>query len=275
MFAVGGGYSAEGAAVRRGGGAEVHNRGVNARFLAPDARATGDLVALPDDEAQHIVRVLRLAAGAAVRVFDGHGHEFDAVIEVAGKPGVTVRVGAPRAAAPEARLALTLAPAVLKGDKMDDVVRDAVMMGVAAIQPIVTERTEVSLAVLERGGRQARWQRIAVSSAKQCGRAVVPVVAAPIAFEALLEAVKALTMPGPALLLAEPAAAREAVSLTELASVAPREATLVVGPEGGWTPAEIDRADVCRLVTLGGRTLRADAAPMVAIAALFAVWKEY
>ena len=253
----------------------MHNRGVNARFHAPDARATGDLVALPDDEAQHIVRVLRLAAGAAVRVFDGHGHEFDAVIEVAGKPGVTVRVGAPRAAAPEARLALTLAPAVLKGDKMDDVVRDAVMMGVAAIQPIVTERTEVSLAVLERGGRQARWQRIAVSSAKQCGRAVVPVVAAPIAFEALLEAVKALTMPGPALLLAEPAAAREAVSLTELASVAPREATLVVGPEGGWTPAEIDRADVCRLVTLGGRTLRADAAPMVAIAALFAVWKEY
>ena len=260
----------------------VHNRSVNARFHVPDARASGDLVSLSEEEAQHLVRVLRLGVGAAVRVFDGQGHEFDAVVDTAGKPGVTVRVGAPREPAPEPRLVLTLAQAVLKGDKMDDVVRDAVMMGVAAIQPIVTERTEVSLAVLERGSRQARWQRIAVSSAKQCGRAVVPMVALPIAFDALLDALKTFKVPGPALLFTEPAAARDAVPLTELTSVAPREATLVVGPEGGWTPAEIERASssstqvgACRLVTLGGRTLRADAVPMVAIAALFAVWKEY
>ena len=69
---------------------------------------------------------------------------------------------------------LTLVASVLKGDKMDDVVRDAVMLGVAAIQPVVSERSETSMAAMARSGRVARWQRIAVSSAKQCGRAVVP-----------------------------------------------------------------------------------------------------
>ena len=94
-----------------------------------------------------------------------------------GPAAVARRAGARNRASP-----LTLAQAVLKGDKMDDVVRDAVMMGVAAIQPIVTARSEVTRAALERGHRRERWQRVAVSSAKQCGRAVVPAVLEPVAF---------------------------------------------------------------------------------------------
>src|SRR5262245_57627751 len=107
-----------------------------ARFLAPDARATGALVALPADESAHLTRVLRLRSGDAVRVFDGRGREFDAVVEQAGKSGVHVRLGAAREAAAERRVAVTLAQAVLKGDKMDDVVRDAAMIGVSAVQPL-------------------------------------------------------------------------------------------------------------------------------------------
>jgi 16S rRNA (uracil1498-N3)-methyltransferase len=165
---------------------------------------------------------------------------------------------------------------VLKGDKMDDVVRDAVMIGATAIQPIVTTRSEATVAALERGNRCDRWSRVAVSSAKQCGRAVVPPVLDPISFDALTDALRRLTLPEPALMLVEPSAGGGAVSLPDVDAAAPREATLVVGPEGGWTPEEVERAAaVCRLVTLGGRTLRADAMATVAIAALFAVWKEF
>ncbi len=120
---------------------------MNARFHAPDAKTPGEVVPLPDDEAEHLTRVLRLKPGDAVRVFNGRGGEFDAVVEQAGKNGVLVRVGNAQRPAPEARVAITLAQAVLKGDKMDDVVRDAVMLGVAAIQPIVTEHAEVTARV--------------------------------------------------------------------------------------------------------------------------------
>jgi 16S rRNA (uracil1498-N3)-methyltransferase len=223
------------------------------------------------------MRVLRLGTGAAVRVFDGRGHEFDAVVASANRHAVVVEVGAPRTPqAPEPRVAITLAQAVLKGDHRDDVVRDAVMMGVAAIQPIVTVRTEVTLEALRRGRRPDRWARIAVSSAKQCGRATVPVVQEPRPLEGVTGALADVTLPGPALMFVEPSARAEALPLGDLDMARPLESTVLVGPEGGWTAEEIERASAaCRLVTLGGRTLRADAMAIVALAALFTLWKEY
>lgn len=249
---------------------------MNPRFFAPGTYGSGDQIALPDDEAQHLTRVLRLGSGDALRVFDGRGHEFDAIVATTTKNAVRVLVGEPRHAATEACVAITIAHAVLKGDKMDDVVRDAVMIGVAAIQPIVTTRTEVALSALERGRRRDRWSRVAVSSAKQCGRAVVPPVAEPISFDALVDALRQLSLPQPALMLVEPSAECEVLSLAELDPAIPREATVVIGPEGGWTRDEIDRGSaVSRLVKLGGRTLRADAMATIAVAALFSCWKEF
>jgi 16S rRNA (uracil1498-N3)-methyltransferase len=242
-----------------------YNRRVTARFYAP-AAAAGATVALPDDEAQHLTRVLRLAAGAPVRVFDGAGHEFNGVVERVGKSEVLVAVGeAGPASAPELRVELALAQAVLKADKMDDVVRDAVMMGVAAIQPIVTARTEMSLAALERSRRRERWQRIAVSSAKQCGRATVPAVREPAAFA-----------PSSGLMFVEPGAFPGALGVRDTERPQSAGATIIIGPEGGWAPEEIERAaGHCRLVTLRGPTLRADAMALVAIAALLTAWNEY
>src|SRR5262245_54097552 len=89
-----------------------------ARFHAPDAHATGALVALPAEEGAHLTRVLRLRAGDAVRVFNGGGREFAAVVEHAAKASVRVRIGVALEPAPERRVAVTLAQAVLKGDKM-------------------------------------------------------------------------------------------------------------------------------------------------------------
>jgi 16S rRNA (uracil1498-N3)-methyltransferase len=246
-------------------------------------------VDLPRDEAQHLVRVLRLKVGVAVRIFNGRGAEFAAVVAMTSKDGARVRVEESRATVPEARVAVTLAQAVLKGDKMDDVVRDAVMMGVAAIQPLVTDRTEIALAALERSHRRERWQRIAVSSSKQCGRAVVPPVLEPRTFRdataALLD-VRLQATPGtapgialeqtpPGLMCVEPAASTDALSLGDLNATPPPAVTILIGPEGGWTAEAVTAGSAaCRLVTLGPRTLRADAMALIALTALFSRWRE-
>jgi 16S rRNA (uracil1498-N3)-methyltransferase len=246
-----------------------------ARFFAPAAGVPGDRILLPVDEAEHLTRVLRLSSGARIRVFNGRGAEFEAVVDTADRSGVRLTIGAPCTPAPEPRVAITLAQSVLKGEKMDDVVRDAVMIGVAAIHPIITARTEISRASLARSRRHERWERIAVSSAKQCGRAVVPPIAEPRQFgppapqsgDALLS---------PVFILVEPnTSAGMALANLDGARV-PERATLFVGPEGGWTAEEVQVAAAFgTLVTLGKRTLRADAMALVALAALFAKYGEY
>ena len=256
--------------------ASIHNDGVHARFYAPGAHASGDVIALPADEAAHLTRVLRLTRGDHIVIFNGRGQAFDGIVQSARKNGVDVVIGAACAAAPEARVAITLVQAVLKGDKMDDVVRDAVMVGAAAVQPVIAARSETTRRALERGRRRERWERVAVSSAKQCGRAVVPAIHEPEPFEAMTALIDERQLPGPALMLVEPQSEADVVSLRELEGPPPREASLLIGPEGGWTPDEIAAAsERCRLVTLGGRTLRGDAMALVAMAALYAKWGEY
>jgi 16S rRNA (uracil1498-N3)-methyltransferase len=242
---------------------------VRHRFYAPGLSLSAP-VALPDDEAEHLIRVLRLQAGDEVEAFDGSGRMFAAAVERAARRTAAVRAIRAIDAAPEPGVRLRLVMAALKGDKMDDVVRDAVMLGVAAIQPVVAARSEIGLAALARSHRVPRWQRIAVSSVKQCGRAVVPAVNPPLALA------EYFAQPSEAerLMLVEPSAGRDAGTLQALAR--PAGADLIVGPEGGWTDDEVRAAARAgaRPVTLGRRTLRADAAPLVALTAALTVWGE-
>ena len=169
----------------------------------------------------------------------------------------------------EPAVPLTLAQAVIKGDKMDDIVRDAVMLGVAAVQPLVTARTELTVAQLTTGNRVDRWRRVALASVKQSKRAVLPDVRRPLTLESFLQDPQTAVT----LMLVEPDAAAVGVveSLSSLqGQPAPQDATIFVGPEGGWTEKEIAaaRSHGVRLVTLGHRTLRADAAPVAAISVL-------
>jgi 16S rRNA (uracil1498-N3)-methyltransferase len=254
---------------------------VRPRFYVPGAEAASASVALPDDEAEHLARVLRLGAGEEVEIFDGRGRLWRAEVVQAGKKSAVVRLLEPLPPAREAGVAVTLVMCVLKGDKMDAVVRDAVMLGVAAIRPVVSERAETSLAALARGHRVERWQRIAVASAKQCRRAVVPPIFAPVPLEwywtdpstrgpAPAEPARALRV-----MCVEPAAGLgDTTSVQSLAR--PAAADVIVGPEGGWTVAEVAAADAAGaiLMRLGARTLRADAVPLVALSALLTTWGE-
>jgi 16S rRNA (uracil1498-N3)-methyltransferase len=232
-----------------------------------------ETVALLRDEAEHLTRVLRLGVGDTVAVFDGRGHEFVARVASALRRDVRVQIVSRLEPAAESGVALTLAQAILKGDKMDDVIRDAVMLGVTAIQPIVTKRTETTVAALLKGARVDRWKRVALASVKQSGRAVVPDIRVPLTLETLLdEPVAALRM-----MLVEPSASAsvEPVSVLQRAPT-PSDATLFVGPEGGWTEPEWSAAAErgIRLMTLGPRTLRADAVPIAAISVLGFIWEN-
>lgn len=255
--------------LRCSGAACGYNRGVRPRFYLPtvDASGRGEL---DDDEAGHLTRVLRLGVGAEIDVFDGRGGMFRAQVTEAGRAGVAVQRLEPVVAAPEPAVHVTLVMSVLKGDKMDGVVRDAVMMGAVAIQPVVAARSEVTLTALQRGLRAERWQRIAVASVKQCGRAIVPVIHPPVNVLTW----SAAPRDRPVLVLMEPAGA----AASDLGAIPHSNALdLVVGPEGGWSAEEaVEFAGRgFRSVSLGRRTLRADVAPVVAIAALYASWNGW
>ena len=240
------------------------------RFFAPALDPGDDLVDLPRDEAEHLTRVLRLGVGDTVAVFNGRGVEFLARVTLAARRDARVQLLSRVDAVPESSTPLTLVQAVLKGDKMDDVVRDAVMLGVVAVQPIVTKRAEVTVAALLRGARVERWRRIALASAKQSGRAVLPDILTPLTFDTWLQE----PPPDMRLMFVEPGF-DDVEPLASLRSErAPSTAALVVGPEGGWDATECAAAKAhgLRIVSLGGRTLRADAVPIAALSVLQFLW---
>jgi 16S rRNA (uracil1498-N3)-methyltransferase len=247
---------------------------MHARFYAPGVSSGSSVVDLPPEEAEHLSRVLRLRVGDAVQVFDGRGREFRGKVDHVGRAAARVALEGEVTPAAEPSVRLTLVQAVPKGDAMDRIVRDATMLGVAAILPLVSARAEVSLRRLEAAGRVDRWQRIAVASVKQCGRAVVPAILKPEPLDGCLGRVDVACR----YLLAEPGLQwADPVSVRSIsARPAPPSALLIVGPEGGWTEDEVEaarRAD-CTPLTLGPRTLRADAAAAIAITALLCLWGD-
>lgn len=238
------------------------------RFLASIDPASGT-AQLSDEEARHLSQVLRLGVGDEIAVFDGGGREYLGRVEQIARDGAIVRLLAEHQPAPEPSVRITLAQAALKGDKMDDVVRDATMMGVAAIEPLVTEHT---VAHLKPGRAPERWRRIAIASAKQCRRAVVPRIGEGLALEDWLARDGASRR----LILVEPSASVEGHAASTLQGERPADATILIGPEGGWSERELDAAVRAGYVpiTLGRRTLRADAMPVVALGVLQFLWSD-
>ncbi len=245
------------------------------RFHVPGINSPADRIELPEDEAEHLVRVLRLGVGDEVEAFDGHGALWRAEVVQVGKRSALIRRIEEVEPAAELHLRLTLVISVLKGDKVDDVVRDAVMLGVSSIRPVISERSEIGLAAMARSTRIARWQRIAVASAKQCGRAVVP----PVHDAVPLDWYFAETAPGEPrplkLMCVEPSAAMGDV-VPVISVPKPVAADVIIGPEGGWAVSEVAAAHDTgvTLMSLGARTLRADAVPIVALTALLTTWGE-
>jgi 16S rRNA (uracil1498-N3)-methyltransferase len=224
-------------------------------------------VELTGDDAHRLRHVLRLAVGDVLALFDGRGHEW--VGHVASMTKQAVQVSSLESIEPvaEARVPVTLAIGVLKGDQMERLVRDATMLGVAAIVPLRTSHVTVPPKAWQSGAAVERWQRVAIASATQCRRAVVPDVRPVTEYEACLREPVALR-----LICVEPGVAPPASDWATAA--APASVQLLIGPEGGWSAAEVQQALAAGAVavTLGPRTLRAETAPIVALTLLSAAW---
>lgn len=234
----------------------------------PEARAGHGPITLPPDEAHHLTHVLRLGAGADVAVFDGRGREWRGRVSSAGRRTVTIDLADAVTPASEPRVRVTLGMALLKGDQMDAVVRDATALGAAAIAPIVSAHVTVPTRAWKGDAARDRWRRVAIAAAKQSRRAVVPEIAPVSTLDA------AAVTAGEALLVMCVEPARAAKTLDAVESRAPAAALVLVGPEGGWSDAEVAQAISrgAHLITLGPRTLRAELAPIVALSALWTRW---
>lgn len=233
-------------------------------FVEPPLAAC-DSLTLPARAARH-VQVLRLQPGDAVTLFDGTGGQWHAQIASMARRGAQARVLEHSALEREASIAVTLALAMPANDRMDALVEKATELGAMAIVPLHTERSVLRLAGERASRRQAHWQAIAVAACEQCGRNRVPVIHPVQSLAGWLAALP-------------PAAAGEArrmlgwhgaVPWPQAAALPAAAVTLLSGPEGGLAVAEEDMAQLrgFACVSLGPRVLRADTAPLAALAAL-------
>ncbi|MBS0319992.1 MAG: 16S rRNA (uracil(1498)-N(3))-methyltransferase [Proteobacteria bacterium] len=233
------------------------------RFYVPrdDASvwAAGHSVALPESASHHALRVLRLAAGDPLTLFDGRGGEWRATVAAADRRALVATLAHFDPVEREIGVDVTLVQAIIATDPMDLVVRKAVELGVARVVPLVAARTQGTLRGEKAERRLAHWRQIVVAACEQCGRNRIPEVADIVAFDAWVS-----TAPPTARLLAPGASQSLAASLDA------RPTTLVVGPEGGWTDAELAQAarrGIAR-VALGPAILRAETAAIAALAVL-------
>jgi 16S rRNA (uracil1498-N3)-methyltransferase len=223
----------------------------------------GDLAAgraeITGDDHHHLFRVRRLAPGAQLLVFDGEGGEAEAVVEAVEATRAILRLGAPRRE-PQPALHVTVIQALVKGERMDWCVQKLVEVGVDRIVVVATERAVVRLDAARAITRRDRLSAIAREAARQARRAAIPAVD-------LVRFDDALGIAADLRIVCHPVAARP---LRALLATPAATAALLIGPEGGLAPGEVDRATAAGFVpaSLGPTILRAETAGVAAVAAL-------
>jgi len=211
------------------------------RFFLPQSDWNIENLTLTGEEAHHCAEVMRCRAGDRIIVFDGAGTEAEAEILSTSKGAVALwsRLVS-QTARPPARL--TLGQAIPKGKNMDLIIQKATELGASRIVPLLSERTVVQLDGDDLAKKQEKWQRVAIEACKQCGQNWVPEVAEPVSVE---QFIKKTTDPF-RLVAAISSSARSLKEILadwqEERGCRPDAATLLVGPEGDFTPAEVSLA---------------------------------
>jgi 16S rRNA (uracil1498-N3)-methyltransferase len=238
------------------------------RFFCAGPLRTGTEIALPREVAHHAERVLRLAVGEELVLFDGNGAEFAARLTALGA-GARAEITERREPLRESPVQLTLVQALASGDKMDWVIQKAVELGVGTVIPVAAERCVLKLVGDRADKRLSHWRQVAVSACEQCGRNRIPEIAE----------VQPLTRylthrdDGVLRLLLNPLSGQRLAELPRPTGTA----HVLIGPEGGWAETELKamRAAGCTPVRLGPRVLRTETAGLAVIAALQTLWGDF
>ncbi len=223
----------------------------------------GSRLALPDDVAAHLVRVLRLEVGDGCTLFNGDGRDCDARIVGIGKREVLAEIVSVHEADNESPLHITLLQGIARGEKMDLIVQKATELGVHAIVPVISERSEVKLDAQRAQKRHAHWHSVAVAACEQSGRTRLPRLDAPQSLQTAIHD----PMAGMVKLTLDPTGQHSVAGL--VIDAAPG-IVIAIGPEGGWSPRDRQalQANGFTGLRLGPRILRTETAGLAAIAAL-------
>ncbi|MBY6187577.1 16S rRNA (uracil(1498)-N(3))-methyltransferase [Marinobacter hydrocarbonoclasticus] len=231
------------------------------RIYQPTPLSAGQQLALDDDGANHIGRVLRMQPGQALMLFNGDGHQYPAIITEAGKKNVLVTVQSVETVNVESPLALHLGQVISRGEKMEFTIQKSVELGAASITPLWSERCGVKLTGDRLDKKVAQWQKIAIAACEQCGRNVVPEVRPVMRLDQWM----AEPFDGLKLNL-HPRAEYSINTLPEPVT----DLRLLIGPEGGLSGDEITAAREQGFtdILLGPRVLRTETAALTAMTAL-------
>ena len=225
---------------------------------------SGQEIVLPAAQSTHLLRVLRLRAGAALTVFNGRGGEYAAELIETSKSGARLAVHGHAPVERESPLHLTLLQGIARGERMDVIVQKATELGVQRIVPLSCEFSVVRLDAVNRQWRAEHWRAVAIAACEQCGRNRLPEI------ESIVDFAEACAASGPDLRLMLLPQAPES-----LAALAPglSRAVMLVGPEGGLSGREqlLAQRSGFRPCRLGPRILRTETAPLAALAALQAL----
>lgn len=233
-----------------------------ARIFQDVAINLGDVINLDDRASHYLARVLRAAIHDELTLFNGRGGEYQAIIIQITKKSVQVKINAFSPRASESPIALHLAQGIAKGEKMDFIVQKAVELGVKQITPLITERCNVRLDSEREEKRVQHWQGVVTSACEQSGRNTLPQLMQPIDFKSWLANVK--TDLG---FVLSPHVS-EKLPKTNLPTNT--SVTLLIGPEGGLSQAEVDAAiqHGFKPLNLGPRVLRTETATIAALSTL-------
>lgn len=231
-----------------------------------DAELALGTVHLPEATSHYLSRVLRLAVGAQIQLFDGSGHEYLSEITAISKKVVSVELTEQVAGLPDSSLVIHLGQGLSRGERMDWAIQKATELGVTEITPLFTERCEVRLNDERAEKRLAHWRQIAISACEQCGRSTIPVIHPPQAIAEWMQTVQADLK-----LVLHP------VAQPLTAHQPPNSLAFLIGPEGGLTEAEVAQAAGAGFLParLGPRVLRTETAPVVALSVAQQLWGDF
>ncbi|NLB88595.1 MAG: 16S rRNA (uracil(1498)-N(3))-methyltransferase [Syntrophomonadaceae bacterium] len=232
------------------------------RFFVPASNIEDKKVYITDKkELKHMSKVLRLGVGDNVIVFDGKGSEYEVIITETDKEGWTADIIKAAVKDVKPKVKLSLVQGIAKGEKMDTIIQKAVEVGITSIYPVLTEHTVVKLDALKGNKKVERWQNIALEACKQCRRNTIPEVLPVTTYDEIIEKIKDKN----SIMLYEK---EDKLSLREVLKKDLSDAEeifLLVGPEGGFSNKEVDkaRASGTFVVTLGEKILRTETAAIV------------
>lgn len=238
------------------------------RIHVPATLTTGSEVQLPESGAHHLVRVLRMRAGAALIVFDGAGHEHHAELTRIEGSTVYARIGEKLSVTNESPLLITLVQGISRGERMDWTLQKATELGITSIAPVLTARSVVRLDDQQAEKKLEHWQAVVTGACEQSGRSVVPSVQTPLSLRNYLST---RNKDGMSFVLS-PTAPASLAGLNSLSS----KVELLIGPEGGLDDDEVMLAESAGFipVRLGPRVLRTETAAVVALSVLQALWGD-